>query len=279
MTVKELLDTVKCLIGEYDYFDNDEFSAAANTALGTIYSEARFVGRASVYLSSPKILLHKPILRHKANETETIQLIGKAYSMRLFGKGTVIINDGQSSVNHSFNGWGTVLRGMISRGGTIKLTGSLAYTVKDAVMFAECESENAEEIPVFGKTRSIKISSFVGDFSRALSFPTDEHGRPLSNVVIENGCIVCPRDFSGEVCFSYKKRPPRISKDAPDIEIPISKDAEGALALLTAAYMLGESESEAAEFFIKEYKRALCSAADENLPSSGGAYFDTTGWA
>ncbi len=279
MTVKELSETVKSLIGEYDYFDKEKFIAATNTALSTIYSEARFVGRASVYLSSPGVLRHTKILRHKAESIETIPLEGKAYSMRLFGKGQIIIKDGKTTMSRSFNGWGTVFRNTVTSGGTINFAGKLAYTVKDIAIFSECESDSVDEIPVLGKKRAVKIDSFVGDFSRALSYPEDEEGRPLSDVMIENGCIVCPREFSGEVCFSYKKCPPRITDAVPDFEIPISKDAQSPLSLLTAAYMLGESESEAAEFFLKEYKRSISSASDENLPSSRGKYFDTTRWA
>ncbi len=276
MTVKELSETVKTLIGEYDYFDIEEFIAAANTALGTLYSEGRFIGRASLYLSSPKILKHIEFLRHKGGETELVTLSGTAYSMRVFGKGTIKIRDGNSTVIKSFNGWDTMICGTVKHGGRMEFSGAFSYTVKDIALFSEYEGE---DIPVLGKTRSIRISSFVPDFSRIYSYPKDGHGNPLSDVRIEDGYIICPNNFSGELCFSYKKRPPRISADVPNFEIPITPDTESPLALLTAAYILGEAEIEAAEFFLKEYKRSVFSAKNSSLPSYAEAYFDTTGWA
>ena len=279
MTVKELSETVKHLIGVYDYFDTDSFISSANTALGTIYSETSFIGRGAVYLSSPKILHHVPYMRHIGSSIEKITLQGKAYSMRLFGKGVVNIIDGGAMQSHSFDGWGVCIKGTVSYGGEIRFTGMNAYTVQDITLFSEYEGTGIDDIPVLGERRKVKIESYIPDFSRALSYPADESGAPIEDVTIENGYIICPKSFSGEVFFSYKKRPPKLRADVPDFEIPISAEAESALGLLTAAYLVGESESEAAEFFLREYKRNISRISSENLPSLSGAYFDTTGWA
>ncbi len=278
MTVKELSQTVKRLISEYDYFDESAFIAAANTALGTVFSELEATARASIYLSCPEILRHIPYLRHSAEKTESVLLCGKAYSMRAFGKGTVRITDGKSTVTHDFNGWGTVIRGIMANESTAEFSGSTAYTIKDITLFSELEGDELESIPVLGEKRSVAINEFIDDFSRALAYPTDENGMPLKNVTIEGDRIICPKSFSGEIRFSYKKRPPRITYDVPELEIPVLPEAEAPLTLLTAAYLLGESESDAAEFFLKEYKRSISCTYGKGS-STSGAYYDTTGWA
>ncbi len=279
MTVKELSEAVKNLVGEYDYFDNDAFFASANIALGNIFSETDCTGRASVYLSSPKVLQHIPRLRHSSGSAEEVKLLGAAYSMRLFGRGNVIINDGQNSVNHEFNAWGSVLKGRVLSEGYVRFCGEFAYTVKDITLFSEIEGSSDDDIPVLGDKRSVRIESFVPDYSRALCAPTDENGAPLCSVSIENGYICCPKNFTGEVRFSYKKRPPKLCSELEGMEIPIPAEAESALALLTSAYLLGEAESDAAEFFLKAYKRCISRISSNNMPSESGRYFDTTGWA
>ncbi len=279
MTVKELLTAVKALTEEYDYFDSGLFISAAQTALGTLFSEMNTVGSASVYLSCPKVLRHIPKIRHAPGHTETVPLCGAAYSFKIFGSARIVIYDGRSTVSEAYDGSGITVCGFIYGAGKIDFSGELAYTVRDLTLFSECESRGKEDIPVLGERRSLAIASLIGDFSRAVSFPTDENGAPLERVKIENGLLTCPKDFCGEIRFKYKKRAPTLSLDIPDLEIPVIPEAESPLTLLTAAYMLGESESDAADFFLKEYKRGIGRIAREGFPSESGSYYDTTGWA
>lgn len=279
MTVKELLTAVKALTEEYDYFNGDVFVSAAQTALGTLFSEMNTVGSASIYLSCPRILRHVPKIRHVPGNTESVRLFGAAYSFKVFGTASIRIFDGRSTISDTYSGNGVILSGFIHGEGTADFFGDLAYTVGNFTLFSEYESPDKDDIPIIGENRAVNIASLVNDFSRAISFPTDGSGAPLANVRIENGNLICPKDFSGEVRFKYKKRAPSISLDVPNFEIPVLAEAESALVLLTAAYMLGESESDAADFFLKEYKRNVSRISREGFPSEGGNYYDTTGWA
>lgn len=278
MTQKNLINAVRHLAEGYESLSDEKILSAVNTALGTIFSEMNSIGRASLFLSAPEILRHIAMLRHGVGESISIPLSGVAYSLKLYGSGTVTVIDGKSTVTHNFDGWGTVLRGFIRLGGSIQFTGRLAYTVRDLTFFSECESTDADKIPVLGEKRSINISDYISDFSRALSYPEDENGIPLSNVNIENDLLICPKEFNGEVRFKYKKRAPVLNIDNPFFEIPIIPEAESALVLLGAAYCIGDDEEDAANFFMKEYKRSVSRISRESFPSESGAYFDNTGW-
>lgn len=279
MTVKELSEAVKNLTEKYDYFDEETFITTAGAALGAIFSDMHSVGRASLFLSAPRIMRHIEEIRHKANEIERIPLCGKAYSLTVYGTGRICIRDKETVSSHNVNGSGTVLRGFIFGEGFIEISGANAFTVRNIAFFSERESTRIEDIPVLGKKRRVNINDLIDDFSRAITYPTDADGTPLENIRIENEYLVCPKSFSGEVHFSYKKRAPKITLDVPDFEIPILPEAETPLILLTAAYMIGESESDAADILLKEYRRTISSFSKACRGSFTDKYFDTTGWA
>ncbi len=279
MTVKELSSAVKSLTEKYDYFDEEAFISAAGIALGAIFSDMHSVGRASFFLSAPKIMRHIEEIRHKANEIERIPLCGKAYSMTVFGSGRIDVRDKESSSSHSIDGRGTVIRGFIFGEGFLEISGKTAFTVRNIAFFSERESTRIEDIPVLGKKRRVNINDLIDDFSRAITYPSDADGAPLGDITIENEYLVCPKNFSGEVHFSYKRRAPKISLDVPDFEIPVIPEAQTPLVLLTAAYMIGDAESDTAEMLLKEYRRSVGSFSKSCLGSFSDKYFDTTGWA
>ena len=198
--------------------------------------------------------------------------------MRLFGKGQVRVSYGGQVFIHNFDGWDRAALGKIEGEGVMEFIGDEAFCARNIAFFDEAVSPEHGGIPLLGKMRRISVRDFVPDFARALYAPTDKSGAVLECVYFENDCLLCPADFSGEVHFSYKERAPRISLDEEDREISVSPEAEAALSLLTAAYMLGEEESEAAEMFVKDYKRLRSSFSRKSHGSRSEPYFDTTGW-
>lgn len=278
VTTKELLTRVKAMTSEYDYFDEETFFAAANTALSAVHSDFGTELCASVFLCSVRVAAHFDAIRHTPGNTETFFAEAKAYSFRVFGKGEVQIA-GATTVKKQFDGQGVVIRGFLSEGATVSFLGDFAYTVTDLAFFAEAESDRVEDVPIFKEVRAISLGSLVKDIAFATSQPKKDDGTPTPEVFIENGYIFCPWEFAGKVNFTYKRLPTPISAQRGEVPVDVPAMAEHLLVLLSAAYMLADLCADSARVYLEEYKRAALVARRGAAFTCSERYFDSTGWA
>ena len=270
---------MKALIGEGDYTDDDAITAAADTALGQIFSELCISGRAEIWLQSPRLVSNYGEFRHTPQKVEVFALSGTAYSFRVFGKGRVRISDGGATDIREFDGYGVVFRGFINTGGTVSFEGELAYTVKSLAFFSELFERKLDSIPILGEQRRISINSTVRDFSSPIGVPEDKQGKALGCVRLERDELVATEDFTGEVCFTYRKRPPKPSLMSGDDELGLAEEIDSLLVNLTVSYLLSVSDSDAAEAFEENYVRTVKALAAEYTAKRSCKYTDYTGWA
>ncbi len=278
MTTKQLMIGVKALTSEYDYFDEDAFIASANVALCDIYSEINVIGRASLYITSPRHKSYTEELRHTGGEVEKIPLDGAAYSFRVFGKGEFVIKS-TTLESHTFDGQGVEFKGFIDEKCSLEFKGETSYTVRNLTVFSERESDEVTDIPIFGSKKYVSVRGQIPDFSRAISLPTSEDGKPLSSVFIDGDSIVCPSDFRGSVCFKYKKTAPSLTANDLDRELEIPPEAQSLLVQLTGAYIIGDVDSGIARLYMNEYKSSVLRLRTKLSRAVSENYTDTTGWA
>lgn len=271
--------SVRSVSGEGGYLEDSAVITAANLALKRLFSDVDMTGRASVWLQAPRVERSISEFRHDPRCAESLPLVGAAYSFRVFGRGRALITDGAVTKTLEFDGYGIAERGFIKSGGEIRFEGELAYTVKGFALFSELLGCEVEDIPLLGEARRLSLSGRVSDFSSAAGVPTDKNGKALPSVYLEDGALIAPPEFTGEVFFTYKKKPPALSLDDSNKDIALPSGMESALVCLTAAYLLVAAESEAASFFTEEYRLAVSELQRAHASSRSAKYTDTTGWA
>ena len=275
MTLRELKNEVYSLSFIPTEETGTRFIYAVKRALAMIYSELRLTAQ-------KKILIHhiRPTARfssivHKANESTTLPLAGRAYYLELSGKGYFIVRDGAISTRYDFDSDRAVFRGFIEKGGEIEFLGEFSYTVVKLVTFSELVSDRREDIPD-GDAPRINLAEF-DDFCALAELPKDSRGNEIKLSAIDGSLITLDEDFVGEVNISYIRRPRGVFEDdnspidLPGQYIPL-------LAPLVAFFILLDDDTSLAEGYKKIYEQMLVSFK-QGLSKKKSEYVKTNGWA
>lgn len=257
MTLKELHREVSAL-GFDDFLAFDaRFHSAACRALQSIYNAVEVTARTKFFVRSSLPSSRISLLYHKGGGSEVLPLVGKAFSMRLYGKGIFRLTDSKTSIQQRFDCNGDTLRYFINGDATLMLGGDLSYTVCDIVTFDEVFSEDTESIPDGSGYTTVDIRRKVADFLAFVSMPKDKNGRLIESAVLHDGKITFGGDFIGEAELSYRKGAILPSLDAPDAEIDLAAGYKLLLSLLTASYLLLDDDSDKAMYYKSIYEAEL----------------------
>ena len=279
MTLKELHSEVKALgFDDFLYFDA-RFLSAVSCALKGIYNAVSISAKTKFFVKSSLPSSKISLFHHKGGEVDSLTLKGKAYAMRLYGAGKYILTEGSTSVTTDFNCNGDVFKGFLNSDATLMLVGNESFTVCDLVTFDEVFSGNAGDIPDGSGYSTVDIGRIVADFLCFSSMPKDLSGEVIETAVLHDDKITFDPDFSGEVELSYRKSPILPSLDAPDVRIDLPSEYSLLLPLLTASYILLDSDSDKALYYKQLYESELASIKALKRNISANRYTIADGWA
>lgn len=279
MTLKDLHSEIKSLVFD-DYMALDErVLASASRALQAVYNSRKITAERKFYVKNSLPKSKIPEIHHKGGGEESLPLSGKAFSMRLYGKGSIVISGHGGEVTKSFDCSGDVYRGFIDGDATLRLIGPLSFVVCDLVTFDELFSESAEDIPSGDGFTVIDLRKALPDFLTLEYMPTDSSGKAISGAVVYDGKIKIPDSFCGEISLVYRKRPILPSLDAPDAEIDIPAEYEALLPPYCASCLLLDDEPDMADLYREEYEKMLSVISRGFTYSIEQNQIETNGWA
>lgn len=279
MTLKDLHSEIKSLVFD-DYMALDErVLASASRALQAVYNSRKITAERKFYVknSLPKTKISE--FRHKGGGGESLPLSGKAFSMRLYGVGGILVSGPDGEVEKDFDCNGDYYKGFISGDTTMTFLGSMSYAVCDIVTFEETFSNNINDIPNGDGFTVIDLRKALPDFLTLEYMPTDSSGKAISGSVVYDGKIKIPDSFSGEISVVYRKRPIPPSLDAPDAEIDIPAEYEALLPPYCASCLLLDDEPDMADLYREEYEKMLSVISRGFTYSIEQNKIETNGWA
>ena len=279
MTLKELHSEI-CALGFDNYLEFDQrFLYCAERALLSVYNSRSIGASTKFFVRSclPKTKICE--IHHKGGGVQALPLSGKAFSMRLYGSGSLKIEGGGNSYTKEFNCSGDYFKGFLNGDATISFFGSLSFTVCNLVTFDEVFSEDVGDIPDGNGVTVVDLRKMLPDFLAFDSMPTDYLGNVIENAVLKDGKITFDESFSGEVSLIYRKRPALPSLDAPEVSLDIPSEYSMLLPLLAAFYLLLDDEPEKAALYREMYEKNLLTIKELCPNSLSVKYLNTNGWA
>lgn len=279
MTLKELHGEV-CALGFDDFLELDtRFLAAASCALQGIYNAVSVSGKTKFFVKSSLPSSKISVFHHKGGGVDTLPLKGKAYSMRLYGKGVFTVEGENLANRKGFDCEGDVFCGFINGEATVKFIGDLSYTVCDLVTFDELFSDNAADIPDGSGYTTVDLARLLPDFLAFDSIPRDNDGNIIECATLHDGKITFDPEFVGEVEIGYRKMPILPSLDAPDVKIDLPSEYSLLLPLLTASYLLLDDDADKAVHYKEIYESELERVNALKRSISADGYLIADGWA
>ena len=257
MTLEELKFDVCSLLFLPPDEPDSEFAAITNRSLTKLYSDAEITATDTLEVHKPPTDCYIPRLVVEQSDT-SIPLKKGGYSMRLFGKGTYTVEDGENRLTIPFSSEGDSYFGVTRHGGRIIFHSEFPYTVRDFTVYTgDYESEN--ELSRISYPR-VNLN-LRGDYVALASDPLDGFGRPIRGCVIDGETLTLPRGFAGELNYEYYRSPCRAYAEMPRDRIDLPLGYENALCLLCAYYISLDIGPENAQRHMENYKNEIARMA------------------
>lgn len=279
MTLKDLNSETRALAFD-DFLALDErFLHSARRAVLGVYNSRKITAEKKFCVRGAKPKTKISEIRYNGGGGDPLPLSGKAFSMRLYGKGSFVISGPDGALKRDFDCGGDYFKDFLYGDTTITFLGDTSYTVCNLCTFDEVFSSDKRDIPNGDGFTVIDLREALPDFLAPEYMPTDASGKVVSGVVLYDGKIKLPDSYSGEISVVYRKRPILPSLDAPEVKIDIPAEYEPLLPLSCAYYLMLDDEPDKAEFYREEYEKML------SVISRGFAYsieqnkIETNGWA
>ena len=156
----------------------------------------------------------------KSDQSIIIPIKGKAYSMRVVGKGNYTIwdNGGMSAFQFDTGNDTKIIRGFLEKGEKIRFWGGFTFVVYDLSVYDEMYSPEVDSIPDGSPITVYNIKEMYGDFLSFACPPTDRFGYVIDNCRVYDGSMEIDSGYSGEILITYNRLPSRILGDNPGME-------------------------------------------------------------
>lgn len=279
MTLNDLKNELSVLGFERDIAIDKALTLSVRRALATIYTERGVYNSVSIE--------HRPVMptlicksfTHAPKRTESFNLKGRAVSFSVSGSGIFSVEENGVRTEREFSSSLYLWRIFISGEATLSFFGEFSFEVINLSVFEHVRSENEKELFAYGEPFEYDMTKLTDDFHSFLSMPTDERGREIRGAIMRSGTLIIPWGYRGRINIVYKVASPEISEDTPDKEIPISREIEHLVPLLSAAYYWADDAPDKAEYYLALYRDAMKTLKQFNTRAIGGGYSDVTGWA
>lgn len=249
------------------------FINAVRRALSIIFCELKITGKKTLAIAAKSICKSEECISHIGKKDLTLPLEGRAYSVKLSGKGSFTVRDGPTVKTESFDADEVVFKGFIKYGGEVEFSGDYAYTVLSFTTFSDITSDRLEDIPD-DAVHCIDMSK-CPDFFSFSAPPTDMMKNEIKGAVTDGTKIILPDDYSGKVNVYYRKRPLSIIDDdeqyiyLPEGYLPL-------LAPLTSSMLLVDDDKKLSDCYMELYGRMAEGMKSNNAESKR---VKTNGWA
>lgn len=275
MTLRELKNEVYSLSFIPTEETGTRFIYAVRRALAMIYSELRLTSVKKVLIPDIRPISNFSGILHKGNESASLPLAGRAYYLRLSGKGHFIVRNGVLRTRYDFDSDCAVFRGFIKNEGKIEFLGEFCYTVERLLTFSELISDRLEDIPD-GEAPRINLDEFK-DFSALAETPKDSEGNEIPLLRHDGNTVTLPEGFVGEVTIRYIRRPYDVFDD-DGLVIDLAGQYLSLLAPLVTFFILLDDDASLAESYKEIYEQMLLSVK-QNLAKKSAEFVKTNGWA
>lgn len=279
MTLNDLKYELSALGFEREIAIDKALVISVRRAISTIYTERGVYDSFAIEHRPAIPTLISSSFTHLPTKTEIFNLKGRAVSFSVSGSGFFSIEENGVRTEHEFSSALYLWRFFISGEATITFFGDYSYEVINLSVFENIRSDSKEELFAYGEPFEYDMYSLRGDFHSFVSLPTDEYGREISGAVLRSGTMIIPWGYRGRINVVYKAAAPEISEDAPTKEIPIPKEIEHLVPLLSAAYYWIDDAPEKAEYYLGLYKDSLRAVKEFDSRIVGGGYRNVTRWA
>lgn len=275
MTLRELKNEVNSLSFIAPEEQGGLFISSVKRGLSTIFCQLKLTKRLEYSIEPLPIVSCYTNLIHNGKETKTLPLSGRAYSIRLSGKGRVLIVDGEITKTKEFNSEDIILKGFIEQGGKVSFEGDFSYKIVSFITFSDVRSYRTEDIYAGDEDYAIDMKDKKDFFSFVSA--TDENGLTVRNSSTLGTKLILPKGYRGKVLITYRARPIE-PEDCDESVIDIPKRFEPLLAPLVAAYTLADDNPELSERYMMIYDNLLgcMNDAKEDLTP---IWVRTNGWA
>ncbi len=275
MTLRELKNEVHSLSFISPGEQGGLFFSSVKRALSIIFCQLKITNCQEFSVEPLPIVSHYENLIHNGKEIKTLPLAGRAYSLRLSGKGRVVIVDGMITQSKNFDSEDITIRGFIENGGQIRFEGDFSYRIVDFATFSDVRSDKIEDI-FSAENDCVVDMNYKKDFFSFVS-ANDENNLPIK------GCYTCgtklhlPKGFKGKVLVTYRRCPKELFEDDESI-IDIPEQYKSLLALLVAAFTLTDDNPELSEKYMSIYDKAV-GDMKEAKGTLDSVWVRTNGWA
>ena len=280
MTLDELMLEVSSLSFGLAEKSDVLLLASANRALRDIYNRRTITKSVRLYTHGQRPILYRKRVDFPGGAKKSLPLYGKAFSMRLCGKGFYRILDGASQIVETFEtgNESLLLRGFITKGGEIELWGSFSFTVYDFSLYEEIYSQQVKDIPMGDETVTLDIRRIYGDFMSFISPPTDSDGNEIEGARLVDGKILLNRDYTGEILLTYRRLPnPIVGNSSADIDLP--DELIHLLPPLTVSYCLLHADFDKSVYYKEMYEEMMSQINSLTYEKINTHYKDVNGWA
>ena len=279
MTLNDLKEEISALGFEKETELDKSLLFAIKRALNTVYSERAVYNRIKLehYPIMPTLVCKN--LTHKVGDTESFVIKGRAYSFTVSGSGSYSIEENGQIKEERFSSLRYLCRGFINGEATLRFYGNFSFEVFSIAVFDTLRSESEEDIFPYGEAFEYEILKIKKDFHSFTSLPTNEFEKEITGALLSGSKMLIPWGYRGQINLTYKAAAPEVSIDKADEEIPVPKETEHLIALLSAAYYWVDDSPDKAEYYLSLYKDALRFLKQCNTRAVGGGYRNVTGWA
>ena len=254
--------------------------SSANLALRDIYNRRTITKSVRLYTHGQRPIYYRKRVDFPKGVKKSLPLFGKAFSLRLCGNGFYRILDGTSQIVETFDTGdeSLLLRGFITKGGSIEFWGSFSFTVYDFSLYEEIYSREVKDIPMGDETVVLDIRKIYSDFMSFISAPTDASGNEIKGARLIDGKILLDRSYGGEIILTYRRLPAEITADVKTT-IDLPEELCHLLPLLTLSYCLLDSDFDKAMYYKERYEELMSRCISLGYEKLDTQYRDVTGWA
>ena len=279
MTLNDLKEEISALGFEKETELDKSLLFAIKRALNTVYAERGVYNKIKLehYPIMPTLICKK--LTHKVGDRESFDIKGRAYSFTVSGNGSYLIEENGQIKEHRFSSARYLCRGFINGEATLCFYGDFSFEVFSIAVFDSVSSENEEDIFAYGEAFEYEMPHIKRDFHSFTSLPTNEFEKEITGALLSGSKMFIPWGYRGQINLTYKVAAPDVSIDRADEEIPVPKEVEHLIPLLSAAYYWVDDSPDKAEYYLSLYKDALRLLKQHNTRVIGGGYRNVTGWA
>ena len=278
MTLNELAGSVSALTLEEFSGITAPFLGALNRAVRRVFTDFSPTASVRLYAGGGKPSSKIERLVFEGEGDYALSLTGRAYSMRLWGKGSFIHTEGGVAVRTDFDSDGRIFNSLIKSGtATLTFTGSDPFTVTNLVTFDGVRGGSVDNIPSGDGEFCLDLKSVTEDFLSFAGPPTSPDGSVIDCATLDGSLLMLPESFEGEITVRYKRFPKRIESDSTG-ELDIPEELSEPICTLCAALLLTEDAPELSERLLKMYE-GDAAAARTAYKQTRKAKVLSDGWA